>query len=332
MKIGIYTSVLGEHVSGGILCIVETLNALVDQGHDCVCFVDDPPYRSDWLETKFPVRPSSEVDSFDGILVSPYSPTAEKVAFAKNAQDRFLWCHTNEALFCHNGSEWQDMARRSYHLPLKIFCTSTYLQILMEMTFNRYVIGTLVPPGIDINVFKPPSIIQQRDSVTVGILNRAGWVRGVDSATIALKMAQERNSKIRILPIGHVTDRNVMANHYRQMDIYLDMSRLAGSPVTVKEAMACGAISLCTKYGTTDFVLSDVNGYIIPVDDTNRVAELINLLADNYDRRVQLAANAAETVLKYNWTVIGMDFINAINEGIERGDELLKQRNWHIQR
>lgn len=335
MKIGIYTSALGVHISGGILAIIETLNALVKRGHECVCFVDDPPYRSDWLETKFLVKPSSEVDKYDGILVSPYSPTAEKVAFAKNAEERLLWCHTNESLFCHNGPAFQDMARRSYHLPLKIFCTSSYLQIIMETIFNRYVIGTLVPPGVDTEVFRPAKEIQNKDRIVIGYLHRPEWVRGLDVMEDIIRKINitQLNIPLVFLPIGHVSDRNMMANNYRAMDIYLDMSRVSGSPVPVKEAMACGAIPICTKYGTTDFVLGGYNGYIVPVDDVSYAVDMIQRFVMWPDElRTKIAQNAVETMQDYTWENIAMLFERAIEEGKSRGDDLLKNRNWKIQR
>jgi len=331
LKIGIYTTALGSHISGGILCIVETLNALIRLGHECCCFVDDKPYRSDWLKTDFPVLPSDEIDSFDGILVSPYSPTAERVAFAKNADERFYWVHTNESLFCHNGPEWQDQARRSYHLPLKIFCTSTYVQILMETVFNRYVIGALVPPGIDPQTFFPSNPLQNKDVVNVGMLHRPDWVRGHDVAVLGMQLAQRTLGKhMNSVVIGPTSDRRQMANRMRSLDIFIDPSRVAGSPTPVKEAMACGAIPICTKYGTTDFVLDGYNGRIIPPDNimslSNQIVSIANL---SYEKRCDIASQAAEYVKQFSWDHIAMRFESALGEGINRGDELLKTRNWN---
>jgi glycosyltransferase involved in cell wall biosynthesis len=110
------------------------------------------------------------------------------------------------------------------------------------------------------------------------------------------------------------------------------MSRVAGSPTPVKEAMACGAIPICTKYGTTDFILSDFNGYVVPVDEVENIVNLITLLADNYDKRMHIAANAVDTMKRYEWQVIADQFIYAILEGQKRGDALLKERDWYIQR
>lgn len=337
MKIGIYTDALGQHISGGILCIIEVLNQLVQMGHDCTCFVNHPPYRSDWLQTNFKILPSSEVKKFDGILISPYSPTAEAVAKAENAQDRFYWVHTNESLFCHNGQEWQEQARRSYNLPLKIFCTSTYLQILMETVFNRYVIGHLVPPGIDSTVFYP-SRREKGPPYTIGVLNRDGWVRGVDTALQAISILQARTyyGHIKSVIFGNILDRHQMADIMRKIDFFIDLSRVAGSPTPVKEAMACGCIPIVTKYGTTDFILGGYNGFIVPPDDPQRVVDIIiNIINDkDVEEVISDMSSAAYTDIQmnYEWSDIAKSFILAIEEGLRRGDELLNFRDWSLRR
>ena len=337
MKVGIYTDALGQHISGGIICIVEVLNKLAEWGHDCTCFVNHPPFRSDWLQTNFRILPASDVKKFDGVLVSPYSPTAKAVAEAENAEDRFMWCHTNESLFCHNGKEWQDQARESYSLPLKNFCTSTYLQILMETVFNRHVISHLVPPGVDLQTFhscdrdwQPP--------YTIGILQREGWVRGVDTSFSVLELLLQKLGSHYIKPMifGNISSRYQMADVMRGLDFYIDLSRVAGSPTPVREAMACGTIPIATKYGTTDFILNGYNGYIVPPDDPQMVDGLIVGLVEQ-QKTSSVMGNLSMAAFAYakenfGWDNIAKNFILALEEGQRRGNELLEFRDWSLRR
>ncbi len=338
MKIGIYTDALGQHISGGILCIIEVLNKLAEWGHDCTCFVNQEPYRSDWLQTNFRILPATEVKKFDGVLVSPYSPTAKAVAEARCTEDRFYWVHTNESLFCHNSKEFQGQARESYALPLKIFCTSTYLQILMETVFNRYVISHLVPPGVDLKVFYP-SNRQIQLPYSLGILCRDGWVRGEDTTRKAISITQAKTPYGYIRPVvfGNISDRYQMANIMRELDFYIDLSRVAGSPTPVKESMACGCIPIATKYGTTDFILNGYNGYIVPPDDPQMVANLIMNIIKEQEASCEIMSdlsNAAADHAKENfgWDKIAKSFLLALEEGKRRGDELLKFRDWSLRR
>lgn len=330
MKVGIVTDAFGPHISGGILCIIEVLNTLKKDGHEVCAFLNHPPYRSDWLHTDFPIYPISEMQRYDGILVAPYSPMAKLVAEAPNAEDRFYWVHSNEALFTHNGTEWQMQAKESYTLPLKIFCVSHYLQIIMEQIFNRYIIGITVPPGIDSKVFYPGSVLQNDAPVNIGILYREEWVRGLDIALLGFKIAEKRLGKgIQSVIFGNINDRKKMADTLRMIDIYVDTSRLAGSPTPVKEAMACGAIPVCTYYGATDFVLSGYNGYIIPPDNPIAVSDtIIYLVQRGVLFREHMAKQAEEYTRQWTWDHVADRFVSAIMEGQEKGDDLLKFRGW----
>lgn len=338
MKIGIYTDALADYVSGGIIWIVEILNQLTEWGHDCTCFVNLSPYRSDWLQTNFKILPASEIKKFDGILVSPYSPTAKVVAEAENVEDKFYAVHTNESLFIHNGKEWQDRARQSYSLPLKIFCTSTYLQILMETVFNRYVIGHLVPPGVDLKVFRPSRRVKE-PPYRIGILHRADWVRGLDTAIQALDMMYQDMGPKYIKPyvFGNINNRYQMAETMREIDFYIDLSRVAGSPTPVRESMACGCIPISTKYGTSDFILNGFNGYIVPPDDPTAVYNLVTNLIHLEDLEGKIIDNLSQAASDYahenfGWDKIANNFLLAIDEGQRRGNELLNFRDWSLRR
>lgn len=337
MKIGIHTSALGIHKSGGILCIVSVLNELVKQGNEVCCFVDEPNTKSGWLKADFPIYHSSSVEyrAFDGILVSPYSPTAKAVAEHANAQDKFYWVHTNEGKFVHNGPEWQQMAVDSYQLPLKIFCTSTYVKILMEMVYDRRVISRLVPPGVDLSVFNTNGRDREHhiegEPLRVVIFDRSqDWFRGVDTAVLGIKLAsKDIPIEVKMIPNG-ISSRVALSSYYKWADIFIDTSRLAGSPTPPKEAMACGAVPIVTHYGTTDYVLQPYNGYIVAPDRPKDVAKYLNTyyeMPDTY--KESLHWNASESMRRWDWSCVALDFLDAIQEGVDRGNELLIPKIWN---
>lgn len=344
MKLAIVTEALADYVSGGILCIVSVLNELKKEGHDVCAFVKSPPYRSDWLPADFPIYPigSNIWEEYDGILIASFSPIAKDVAEHKKSQDRFYWCHTLEDKFSYNGPEWQQQATDSYKLPLKIFCTSHYVRIMMEMQYGRRVIGTLVPPGVDssvfhdggrtLNYFDPYGMVLEADQprINVCIFNRAGRIRGNDVASEAIKIAAGNGVRMRIITIPDgIRDRKQVAAYYRQSDIFIDASRLAGSPTPPKEAMSCGCIAICTPYGATDFILDEWNGYIVPVDDSEAIASrLFNYYYLPSQTKEMLHNNAANTIYQnYNWSAISAYFKWAIEEGLRRSD-LLLPKEW----
>lgn len=340
MKVGIYTEALGDYISGGILCIVEVLNKLSERGHEVCAFVDHAPYTSNWIPAKFPVLPSEsqDFDRFDGVLVSSFSPTAKAVAFHSRASERMYWVHTNEALFCHNGPEWSQRAHESYSLPLKLFATSHYVRILLEMQYRRKVIGTLVPPGVDpatFNILYRERLgwnVEDGDPVRVLVFGRNDACRGVDIALHGVNIARQSGVDIvgKAVPNG-IRSRKDLAKYYQWADLFIDTSRLAGCPTPPKEAMACGCVPIVTPYGATDFVLDGSNGYVVPVDDPQAVANAIKAYTINWSDNgtYQLCCQNRDYIHDhFSWDKIADRFESAVNEAARRGDELLENKQW----
>jgi glycosyltransferase involved in cell wall biosynthesis len=327
MKIAVYTSALEGWISGGIACIVEVLNELSIRGHDVCAFVDiNGDKNCTWIPNRFPIYPadSEEFRNYDGILVSPFSPTAKAVADHENAQDRFYWVHTNEGVFNDNDIEWRERAMDSYSLPLKIFCTSSYVQIIMEQIYNRNVIQTLVSPGYDPFIFNNNNDVRNwsdPDILNVCMWSRGGWVRGTDVALAGVREAQVKGVPINLtLMRDGMRDRLEVANCYRNAHVYLDASRLAGCPTPVVEAMACGTIPICTKYGTTDFVSNGYHGEIVGTDSPEDIANALERL---WNSELWLRTIAAQCGAKERtWAHIADNFVNAILDGTKRNDLL----------
>ena len=245
------------------------------------------------------------------------------------ASHKFLWLHTLEHLMTYNGPEWTKQSEDSYKLPLKIFCTSTYLQIILEMIYNRYVIGQLVAPGVDLDVFK----YVKKDfklPLKVGILMRGDFIRGNDVAWKGFQLAKKDGANIELIIQNPTPNREEIVKFYQSIDLFIDMSRLAGSSVVLKEVMATGAVPLTTKYGSQDFILNGNNGFIVPVDDYKKLSSILIYLS-RPDQNIflkEISFNAYRESTNYSWELVAQRFIKAIEEGIERGDELLEFRKW----
>jgi len=329
MKIAIVTEAIADYVSGGLQHTIYVLNELKKLGHDVCCFVKHPPYQSLWLHADFPIYPigSNIWEEYDGILVCIFSPVAELVATHKNSQDRFFLVHANEGLFTYNGQEWTKRAIDSYKLPLKLMCVSSYLQILMEQVYNRNVIGLTVPPGVDDNIFNDIGRTEYDGGIlNIAIFNRGGWIRGVDTALQAVNGLDPKKFKINVIPDG-VRDRKLVANIFKQSHVYIDASRLAGSPTIPKEAMICGCIPICTYYGAVDYILSGYNGFIIPPDNMFAITNTVKFLSEDPELVRQISQNAIEYCERFTWDKIAQRMVFAINEGLLRMD-LLETKVW----
>lgn len=278
-KVAIYTEALGQIKSGGIRCIVNFLNLLKAREYDVCAFVDFPPYNSTWLKSDFPVYPSSQIDDYDGILISPYSPTAEKVSNCKKAKHRIYWVHTFEGAFEHNGTEWINRAIKSYMLRnIHFMATSHYVKTFLELIFKQKVLPKLVRGGVDTNVFKADSDIYREkiksNEIRFCMLNRPEPIRGIDIGIKAFeKLKKDYGDLIKLYLFSDIPQEE-MYKAYGKAHFFVDPSLLAGLPLPPLEAMACETVPLVTHFGTSDYILDGSNGFFInpgDVEDTYRV-------------------------------------------------------------
>ncbi len=109
---------------------------------------------------------------------------------------------------------------------------------------------------------------------------------GHDEMAIRAAASEQPGDDETITVLGHVSDVRDVA---WAADIFVLPSRLEGFGLVVVEAMACGAVPIRTPSGgATDQIISGINGYIVPFEDVDALAEAIRSLADD-DRRSTFA-------------------------------------------
>lgn len=293
---------MGSIHSGGIRCIVELLNGLIDRGYDASCFVQMGPYESTWLPSKFPVIPREELHKFDGVLISPYTPTAREVANARNAARRMYWVHTHEPSFVHNPPAWRNESHQTYMMDeLEYFATSHYVSIILDLIYGRKVHTTLVPPGVDHKLFKHSEWnTRNKNKFVIGMLQRPEWVRGLEVGFAAVERLQDKYpGKIELFKFGGIPQ-DQMWEAYGRCHIFLDPSRLAGFPMPPLEAMACGTIPLVTHFGP-DYLHDGSNGFFIPKDDVDGVYAKLVEVYEQWDALGEISQRAYEQSLNWTW-------------------------------
>ena len=88
---------------------------------------------------------------------------------------------------------------------------------------------------------------------------------------------------------------------YLHSDIYVMSSRYEGFGMVLIEAMACGipCVSFDCDYGPSDIISSGVDGFIVPKEDIDALAEKIIKLIENPEMLADFGRQAKESVLKY---------------------------------
>ncbi len=332
LPIAIVTETM-NYTSGGIRCIAEVLNRLVDRGFQASCFVTIPDLRCDWLPVRFPIRHVSELRDFKGILISPYSPTAELVA-RSNAVGKFYWVHSYEPKFPEitgRPDTWRIMSENSYRLPqLHYFATSTYVKMILELIYKRDVLSPLVPGGVDTSLFRPGQ--KKNRPLRVMFLSRENPFRGARDIIEALRLVRAQGIELEICVMGQPLDMQGLPHtHYPPLaqrdfaallgtaDIFIHGSHFEGLPLPPLEAMASKCAVIATYIGASDYLLDGYNALVVPPKRPDKIAEALYRLATNPELRTRLGEGGFQTVVNgYTWEHTVDRLVEALEEGLQR--------------
>jgi glycosyltransferase involved in cell wall biosynthesis len=197
-----------------------------------------------------------------------------------------------------------------------------------EAREGRAVLGdhaqiTLIHNGVDRSRFSPNGVRAPRDAgaallVCVGRLSEQ---KGQDVAIRALARLRDRTARLRLVGDesapgerrrlevlatslgvadriewrGEVAD---PAPELRAADVVIAPSRWEGMSLVFLEAMACGAALVVSDVAGSE-ILVDA-GVIVPPDDPQTLAEAVDALLDDPDRRVRLGEAARERSGSYD--------------------------------
>lgn len=103
----------------------------------------------------------------------------------------------------------------------------------------------------------------------------------------------------------------------KQSEIFVLSSYFEGMPNTLLEAMCLGVPCIATKVsGAVDLIEDGKNGYLVDIDDCDKLAKRMGLLADNIDLRRDVGKQASRLYDVLNVDIISKRWIACINKYI----------------
>jgi glycosyltransferase involved in cell wall biosynthesis len=88
-----------------------------------------------------------------------------------------------------------------------------------------------------------------------------------------------------------------IADYLSAADIYVSTSFSDGTSASLLEAMSCSLPPVATEIdGNKEWINDGINGFLVPIADSKKLAERILLLADDQELRRRLRAKAEETM------------------------------------
>jgi glycosyltransferase involved in cell wall biosynthesis len=119
------------------------------------------------------------------------------------------------------------------------------------------------------------------------------------------KLAEEHNLEKRVIFLGHI-NQDDLPNFLKASDAFIRPSRTEGFGNSFVEAMAAGIpVIATTAGGIKDFLVDEVNGLEVGIDDVDDIVKQVNRLVGDSVLKDLLTENAREMVReKYDWDIV----------------------------
>ncbi len=266
------------------------------------------------------------------VVIGTYWLTAEWVAQLNPSKGvKAYFVQANESKF--PGVDI-DRVKDTYRKPLKKITISKEIDDLMRNEFDDAPVA-LIHNSVDHQQFYAQP--RAKNAIpTVGFIYHNSSLKGVDTTLKAIEAIRDKIPNLKIVSFGAcVPDKtlplpagcdfqfhpqqNDIRKFYARCDVWLSASRYEGFGLPLLESMACRCPVVTTNVGAAqDLVTDGVQGYIVPIDDSEALAEkALKVLTVSDDDWQKMSDNAHETATRYNWDDAGALFEAALFKIVE---------------
>jgi len=216
--------------------------------------------------------------------------------------------------------------KEEYQLADFIVVPSNFAkESFIKKSFKREKI-IVIPLGVDVNLFKPiPKEDKKFRIILVGISVQKGvhyvlkaiselrlkdievFLIGIPNQDIKpLLKVYKYNKELNLNLIGGIP-KNQLYKYYSQGSVFILFSLEDGFGMVVLEAMAVGLPVICsTNVGAKDVVREGIDGFIVPIRDTEALKEKIIFLYEHPQLCKEMGEAARENVIRnYTWQHYG---------------------------
>jgi len=206
-----------------------------------------------------------------------------------------------------------------------------YISISKQMTKELIDLGitkskiVYLPNSIDVNIFKPGKQKEENMLLFVGrisqdkglhillrslrhikepirliIIGPPDWNVNYFQNILKMIESENRKGKHEIKYLGAM-EQSRLIEWYQKASLFILPSFTEGFPVTVLEALSCETPVIATPVGGIPEIIKNYkNGILIPIGDSNCLAEKIQYLLKNKEVRLKMGYEGRMLVTKYN--------------------------------
>jgi GT2 family glycosyltransferase len=304
-------------VGGGHRDIFEHLNRLAGRGHDVSLFtLGDQP---DWFDLRVPVTTFEDygelVDALapiDAIKVATWWNTAAPVWLSTVVHGLPVYFVQDiETSYYPDDVIVRNAVLASYRSEFRYMTISSWNRDrLRELGLD----AELIPPGIDLDNFRPRAEVQRRDDMLLA-LGRTNPLKNYPATLAAWKALATQRPELRLFGVepaladqpGIVYEEAPSDQRVGELmceaTVFVQTSTHEGFCLPALEAMACGAAVVCTDaHGNRDFC-RDGENCLMPEGGSADVAAAIDRLLGDPGLRARLGQAGIATAAEYAWEV-----------------------------
>jgi glycosyltransferase involved in cell wall biosynthesis len=182
----------------------------------------------------------------------------------------------------------------------------------------------VICPGVNLKNFFP--IKKKKKNFTIGQIGGIRLRKGVFDTISAFKKLN--NPSLKLILVGtpyfsekiykffhNLVNRNNNINFYYSVksrklvefyndcDVIVHPSLADGFGLVVLQAMACGKIVICTETTGASYLINNgINGFVVPPNSPNKIAEIINFLIENPDKKKEIENNILREMVDLTWS------------------------------
>ena len=306
----------GLGISGGIAVVLRHANMLVNADFDVMLINIGHELDAPWF-------PFLEAPIYNISSSLPYVFHNLDIIFA-TSWNTFEWLarfeSKNKAYFVQSDERRFDGAENSFE-----YISSTYSSNVHYVTEARWIRkmlreefkrdGTLIPNGIDYELFASSSPLEPRNHGKIrillegpiaipskGMIDAYNAVSGLPCEIWIVSSAGRPPANWKYDCFFEKVPMQCMGSIYSSCDIFVKMSRVEGFFGPPLEAMACGcAVVAGDVTGAREYMVNEYNSLIVGLGDVTAAREAVVRLINDHTLREYLINNGKFTAQSWTW-------------------------------
>jgi GT2 family glycosyltransferase len=304
-------------VGGGHRDIFEHLNRLLERGHEVELWTLGA--EPDWFDLKAPVRSFPDYASLtralkpvEAIKVATWWNTAASVWLASVLKGiPVYFVQDIETSYYPDDPAMRDAVIASYRHEFRYMTISSWNRKQLEWLGLG---STLIPPGIDLENFRPLADVPRRDDMVLA-LGRSNPLKNFPLTLAAWRALPPPRPELCLFGIEpelagdepgiryvKAPSDEEVSRLFNEATVFVQTSTHEGFCLPALEAMATGCAVVCTDaHGNRDFCEDGLN-CLVPESSTESVARALRRLLEDRSLRDRLGQAGIETASQYAWS------------------------------